>query len=358
MSNNQELNKKHIKKPALGRGLGSLLGERAIQNVETSTPAAVPTPVPAFKAKTETALKDGFVEKPVTTASSVASAPAPVVVAAPEPAKIPDNARIWQIDVAKLHPNERQPRKVFSADPLKELSLSIKEKGILQPITARRLPNGEFEIIAGERRWRAAQAAGLHEVPVILKTSLDQESLELALIENIQRENLNPIEEAEAYNHLLTTYAMTQQQLADKLGKDRATVANTLRLLGLSKATRDLLSQGQISMGHAKVLLAIVDHGQQKAMAEKVASKKWSVRELEREVALLLKPKVVSSGNSAMDGDVSQKFMAGLGEELQKSIGTKVSIDYDKGRGKIAIHFYSDDELNGLVEKLRDSWRK
>ena len=344
-SNHPELNKKAVKKPALGRGLGSLLGESAIQNVNT--------PAPAFKAQKETALSEGFIEATGTKPS------AQVVVAAPvEPARIPDHARIWQMDVAKLHPNERQPRKVFAADPLKELSLSIKEKGILQPIVARPLGNGEFEIIAGERRWRAAQAAGLHEVPVIIKTSIDQEALELALIENIQRENLNPIEEAEAFNHLLQTYALTQQQLADKLGKDRATIANTLRLLGLSKASRDLLAQGQLSMGHAKVLLAIVDHGQQKIMAEKAVSKKWSVRDLEREVSAYLKPKSRIPDTSAMDGDVSQKFMAGLGEELQKSIGTKVSIDYDKGRGRIAIHFYSDDELNGIVERLRGSWRK
>ncbi|MGE0764622.1 MAG: ParB/RepB/Spo0J family partition protein, partial [Bdellovibrionales bacterium] len=249
-------------------------------------------------------------------------------------------------------------RQVFAGEPLKELTLSIKEKGILQPIVARPLIDGQFEIIAGERRWRAAQAAGLHEVPVILRSTPDQEALELALIENIQRENLNPIEEAEAFNHLLQTYALTQQQLADKIGKDRATVANTLRLLGLAKPTRDMVATGQITMGHAKVLLAVVDQGQQKTLADRIVSKKWSVRELEKEVASLLKPKVSTVGATALDGDVSQKFMVGLGEELQKVIGTKVSIDYDKGKGKIAIHFYSDDELNGIVERLRDSWRK
>jgi ParB family chromosome partitioning protein len=262
------------------------------------------------------------------------------------------------VNIAKLKANPRQPRQAFAGEALKELSASIKEKGILQPIVARPLLDGQFEIIAGERRWRAAQAAGLHEVPVILKSTPDQEALELALIENIQRENLNPMEEAEAFNHLLQTYALTQQQLADKIGKDRATVANTLRLLSLGKPTRDLVASGQLSMGHAKVLLAVTDQAQQKQLADRVTSKKWSVRELEREVAQILKPKNTAVTGSALDGDVSQKFMAGLSEELQKIIGTKVSMDYDKVRGRISIQFYSDDELNGIVERLKDSWRK
>lgn len=331
MSKNSELSSKAAKKPALGRGLGSLLGESTRSEV---------TP-PAFAENKEAALKEGFVEKPLSP---------PVEIAA----RVPDHARIWNIDVAKLVPHKNQPRQVFQAEALKELTLSIKEKGILQPIVARPRPDGDFEIIAGERRWRAAQAAGLHEVPVILKKSENQEALELALIENIQRENLNPLEEAEAYQHLIETYHLTQQQLADKLGKDRATIANTLRLLGLSQPVRALLSEGKITMGHAKVLLALTDAQEQKKVAEKVVHRRLSVRDLEREIAQLLKPKTDVS--EALNVDVAQKFMVGLSEELQKIVGTRVSIDYDKGRGKIAIHFFSDEQLNGIVEKVRNAW--
>lgn len=332
MSDNQDMTRKAVKKPALGRGLGSLLGDSAKEA----------DPIPHMKVNQDSALKQGFVE--VKTVISDPSAKA-------------DGSRVWQINIAKLAANKKQPRKVFTQDALKELAASIKEKGILQPIVARPAGDGNFEIIAGERRWRAAQAAGLHEVPVIVKASADQDALELALIENIQRENLNPIEEADAYHHLIQTYGLTQQQLADKLGKDRVTVANTLRLLGLAKTVRNMLLENTISMGHAKVLLAVADPAQQKQLADRVASKKLSVRELERQVAQMLKP-VLENGSKSIDLDVSQKLMVGLSEELQKIIGSRVTIDYDHGKGKIAIQFYSDDELNGIVDRIRDTWLK
>jgi ParB family chromosome partitioning protein len=340
MSENQELAKRPAKKPALGRGLGSLLGE--------STKSAVTQP--AYTEKNEPAFKEGFLERPITSSST--STP----VAEPPP-RIPDHARIWQINIADLAPNQKQPRQIFAPEALKELAQSIKEKGVLQPIVARKVKDGQFEIIAGERRWRAAQAAGLHEVPVILKNSADQEALELALIENIQRENLNPIEEAEAYNHLIQTYGLTQQQLADKLGKDRASVANILRLLGLGEVARAAVTYGKITMGHAKVLLAIQDPDLQENLCERIINKKLSVRDLEKEVAQALKPKA-QPASSGLDLDVSKKFMAGLSEELQKIVGTRTSIDYDKGKGKIQIHFFSDEQLNSIVERLRGSWRK
>ncbi len=342
MSETQELNKKVQKKPALGRGLGSLLGE------SVKEPAAMPE----FAARKSAALTEGFVEleKPEKTEAVAAPAPQP---------QVPDHARIWTIDIAKLKPNQRQPRKIFEAEALKELASSIKEKGILLPIVARPIKDGEFEIIAGERRWRAAQAAGLHQIPVIVKATQDQEALELALIENIQRQDLNPIEQAEAYNHLVQTYNLTQQQLADKLGKDRATVANVIRLLGLARPVREYLAQGQLSMGHAKVLLAVADQSVQKTLADQLVSRKWSVRELEREVAQALKPKSENiEVKSSLDMDLAKKLAGSLAEELQKNLGTKVSIDYDKGRGRISIHFYSDDELNGIVDRMRTAWRK
>ncbi len=326
----EALTKRPAKKPSLGRGLGSLLGPALTENNDSPTQTFKNTSI----------LENKQIQN-----------------SAPLAPQVPDHARIWQVDVAKLAPNENQPRKSFPNEALRELAQSIKEKGILQPIVARPLPDGKFEIIAGERRWRAAQTAGLKEVPVILKNPKDQEALELALIENIQREDLNPIEEAEAYQHLIQTYNLTQQTLADQLGKDRATVANVLRLLALTREVRQMVASGQLSMGHAKVLLAIQDPVKQKSLALQVISKKFSVRELERQVAQLLTPPKDEARDS-IGINVSEKFMTGLAEELQKMMGTKVSLDYEKGKGKIAIHFYSDEQLNSLVDRLREKWRK
>lgn len=336
--------KKNLKKSGLGRGLGSLLGGGALHS-ETS-------PKGDFGMNEQKAADSQNEKK-----TNIESKPIQVETAKEVP-RVPDHARIWNISITKLKGNKKQPRQVFGAEALKELSSSIKEKGILQPIVARPLMDGNFEIIAGERRWRAAQAAGLHEVPVILKSTPDQEALELALIENIQRENLNPIEEAEAYSHLIQTYSLTQQELADRMGKDRATVANILRLLGLVKPVRDMLSQSLISMGHAKVLLAVTAPIEQKKLADKVVQKKLSVRELEREVANLLKPKSQSVEPVSEAVNLSERLVQSLCQEFQKTIGTKVNIDYDKGRGRFEIHFYSDAELNGIVEKLRSAWVK
>lgn len=228
MSEQKEITaKKTPKKTALGRGLGSLLGN--------STPIEEEplTKLPPMKSETNSALKEGFIESPA------------------QP-KIPDTARVWKIAVDKIYPNVNQPRQVFDAEPLKELSASIREKGVLQPIVARKMPDGGYEIIAGERRWRAAQQAGLHEVPVILKESDDQEAMELALIENIQRADLNPVEEAEAYAHLIKKYNLTQQKLAEQVGKDRVTIANTMRLLNLAPEVRVMVSKGRSPWGRLR----------------------------------------------------------------------------------------------------------
>lgn len=334
MSEANDLAKKHNKKAALGRGLGSLLGEKPASmalNEKVAPPIVIE----------DKALNEGFVEKKLN-----------------DKALINDHSRIWQIDISQIKPNKKQPRRIFDGETLAELTNSIKEKGILQPIVARSIGNNEFEIIAGERRWRAAQHAGLKEVPVILKASPDQEALELALIENIQRENLNPIEEAEACHYLITQYKLTQQQLADKLGKDRATIANLVRLLGLHKDVRQMLADDQITLGHAKVLLALSDQAQQRSFAQKVAEKKISVRELERQIAKALTPNMGTEASSPMSMDISEKFMAGLSEELQKLIGTKIAIEYNKGKGKISISFFSDDQLNSIVDKVRSAWQR
>jgi len=324
--------KKTLKKPALGRGLGSLLGEAAVST--TSTAAAEATP--KMQAEKIPALRDGFIE-----------------TAAPQ---VPDHARIWKVAIEKIYPNVNQPRQVFDAEPLKELTDSIREKGILQPIVARKMPDGGFEIIAGERRWRAAQQAGLHEVPVILKETDDQEAMELALIENIQRADLNPVEEAEAYAHLIKKYNMTQQRLAEKVGKDRVTIANTMRLLNLAPEVRVMVSRGELSMGQAKVLLSVEDPKLQRALANKVKNEKLSVRATEKLVLRAFKQ--ASTAAAFNDIDISGRLAKGLADELQKALGTKVVIDYQQGKGKISINFYSDEGLNQIVDKIRAAWQK
>ena len=302
-------------------------------------------------------------ESEIPTGAAAATAPpTAAVVAAPKslPA-VSDESQIWMIPIDRLAPNTQQPRQVFTAEGLRDLSASIKEKGILMPIVARRLGEREFEIIAGERRWRAAQAAGLHEVPVILKKVSEQDSLELAIIENIQRENLNAMEEAEAFDHLMSEYSLTQQQVADKLGKERPTIANALRLLALPPELKALVRNSELSAGHAKVLLGAENPNTQIELARQVIAEKLSVRATEKLVA---KAKTASrqtvSGTAApaLNLDVSQRLIEGLSVELQKLIGTKVTIDYSDAKGKLSIHFYSDDQLTQMVEKIRTAWEK
>ncbi|NJL23946.1 MAG: ParB/RepB/Spo0J family partition protein [Calothrix sp. SM1_5_4] len=186
--------------------------------------------------------------------------------------------RIWNLAIEKIYPNPNQPRQVFDKEPLQELADSIKEKGIIQPLLVRKSADGEYEIIAGERRWRAAQIAGLKEVPAIIKDSEEQEVLELALIENIQRENLNAVEEAEAYEFLIKKYNLTQNDLAQKVGKDRATVANMLRILQLQPGVRQMVSRGELSLGQAKVLLSLSDPKTQQDSRQRAKNEAMSVR--------------------------------------------------------------------------------
>lgn len=346
------LTKENQNKKGLGRGLGSLLGGGEGNLGKTISNGPTPTSVPHLNTQTTQVNTQPDVPPAVPAAVS-----APIQTVQPAP-QVPAEARIWQVAIDKMVPSEFQPRTHFEKEKLEELSASIKQNGILQPIVARKRQNGTFEIIAGERRWRAAQLAGLHEVPVILKTLENQTALELAIIENIQREDLNPIEEAEAYQRLVDEFNLTQQQVADKVGKDRATVANMLRLLALPLQVRDMVTRSEISAGHAKVLLSIPNMTKQIDLAKKVASQKISVRQLEKMI------QAEASGVGAEAGpnpvisskdQMTQKLVAGMAEELQKILGTKVSIDYTNSKGKISIHFYSDEELTQIVEHLKES---
>ncbi len=325
----------------LGRGLGSLLSPQAF---ETNEPVE---PVPTTKLS----------QASQTSPSTEAAAPGPGPALKAASAEVKEENRVWKIDIGKILPHKDQPRKDFAPEPLRELAESIKRQGIIQPITVRRLSKDGYEIVAGERRWRAAQMAGLHEVPVLIKDYDKQNSLEVALIENIQRQDLNPVEEAEAYQHLMDSYQFTQQQVAEKVGKERATVANFLRLLSLDPEVRTFLKEGRISMGHAKALLAVSDPKQQRQLAKKIINLRLSVRAAEK-LALQSKASAANSDHDRLGMDIPERLAQRSAQELQRVMGRKVQIDYKMGKGKVQIHFYSDDELSELIEKIKESWKK
>lgn len=343
------------KKKGLGRGLGSLLGGGpAAEGMASKTMADNLDTQKVIQNKPAQNFA-GATAKPVGAQPTPAAAtPAPTPAAA---APINTEGKVWQVAIDKLASGQFQPRKSFEKESLQQLAQSIKENGILQPIIARKIAGGRLEIVAGERRWRAAQSAGLHEVPVLIKNFDDQETLELAIIENIQREDLNPIEEAEGYSRLINEFKMSQQQVADKVGRDRATVANAVRLLSLPTEAKKLIVEGDLSVGHAKVLLSLPDPKKQLELAKKVISDKLSVRKLEKMVADAQNPSSSPERESTIDQNVTQRLISGLCDELQKILGTKVNIDYANSKGKIAVHFYSDDELTQIVDRLKQGWQ-
>ncbi|MBY0314175.1 MAG: ParB/RepB/Spo0J family partition protein [Bdellovibrionales bacterium] len=330
---------KDKKKQRLGRGLGSLFGDDATGNESINTPeaaSALEDTVPDFAPVTLEKTEKTVVLEPTVPAVSTPSA----------------GPRVWSIGVDKIYPNKEQPRKDFPQEKIAELAASIKEQGILQPITVRKIEENRYEIIAGERRWRAAQAAGLHEVPVIIKEADNKKVLEWALIENIQREDLNPVEEAEAYSQLIEDHAYTHQELATQLGKERATISNSLRLLTLTKEVRDLVKEQKLSVGHAKVLLALDQSDMQRKVAQTVLDKGLSVRATEKEVANLKKA-VAGELDIEAPKSVAERLVETMESDLQKSLGTKVRIDYSGGKGRITIYFYSDDDLTLISDCLK-----
>lgn len=324
-----EINKENSNKKRLGRGLGSLLG------------GAVNESSPFAQAQQET--------------TRIAPPQAAAKVSETTTDTNPEN-RVWNIAIDKLVPGIYQPRKNFDKESLNELANSIKENGIIQPITVRKRQAGGFEILAGERRWRAAQAAGLHEVPAIIKTLSDREALQVALIENIQREDLDPIEEAESYQRLIEEFSLSQAEAAEKVGKERSSVANALRLLSLPLEIRDMLSAKQISVGHAKAILSLTDKARQINLAKKVSEGGMSVRTLEAEIKSFQKNPAKAAGAAPATGlnvDLAGKLAAELADQLQKALGTKVEISYKSGKGSVQIQFYSDDQLTQIYEKLK-----
>ena len=255
---------------------------------------------------------------------------------------------VLEVDINKITPNPKQPRNKFDDATLMELADSIKEVGVLQPITVKK--NGDFYIIiAGERRWRAAKLAGVKEVPVIEKEYTDQEILEIGLIENIQRENLNPIEEAMAYKRLLKEFNLKQDEVAERVSKSRTAVTNSMRLLKLNDRVQQMIIDDMISTGHARALLAIEDEEQQYMLANKIFDEKLSVRETEKLVKALKNPK-----KEEKKPEVENQFVyTNLEEQMKSLIGTKVSVHAKaNGKGKIEIEYYSPDDLERIYELL------
>ena len=258
-----------------------------------------------------------------------------------------------KIDINKIEPNANQPRKVFNEDALQELADSIRQHGLIEPLIVQEGSKGFYQIIAGERRWRAAKIAGLKEIPVIIKEYTDQEVMEIALIENIQREDLNPIEEAEAYQRLITEYHLKQDEVAEKVSKSRVAVTNTLRLLKLDERVRSMLIEDKIKSGHARALLAIEDGDRQYEAAVQVFDEKLSVRETEKLIKKLNAP--VKQKVEEKDDEQTRILYQDLEEKLKTKMGTKVNISRKAdGKGKIEIEYYSGDELDRLIGFLME----
>ncbi len=260
---------------------------------------------------------------------------------------IPLGERILHVSVSDIVPNPFQPRREFHPEELEELIASVKEFGILQPLVVTEKANGMFELIAGERRLRSAREAGLKKVPVIVRTATEQEKLELALIENIQRADLSPIEEAHAYAKLMEEFHLTQEQAAARVGKSRSVVANTLRLLNLPAEMQMALSDGRISMSMARVLCGMDDVKERKAMFERMLTGEFNVRQAETHV------REQKNGGGAKSSLRDANVLA-VEEELRRALGTKVAVQKKGPNGKITIEFYSDEEYKGLINRLRN----
>lgn len=249
-----------------------------------------------------------------------------------------------------IEPNRNQPRKQFDEDSLMELAESIKLYGVIQPIIVCK-KDSHYEIIAGERRWRAAKMAGLKEVPVIVKDYTEKEIAEISLVENLQRDDLNPIEEAKAYERLIKEYQLKQEEVAERVAKSRTVITNSLRLLKLSDKVQTMLMEGLITVGHAKVLLGISSKEQQEEIAEHIIDEKLSVRELENYIKAMSKPKKNLSPSQKQLGN--KELYHTLEEKMKECIGTKVHINRkEENKGRIEIDYYSADDLERIIEIL------
>lgn len=311
-------------KKALGRGLDALLSEE---------PAALPD-VPA---------------------------PEPAAVSAPPAEEAPGEGRLFHVAVDRLRAGVHQPRTDFDEENLAELADSVGRHGVLQPILIRRTAGGSYEIVAGERRWRAARLAGLDEVPVLLIEAAEERALELAVIENLQRSDLNPMEEAAAFASMMERFHLTQEEVAERVGKDRSTVANYIRLLRLPPAVQESVAAGLLTMGHARALLSLREEPDILRHAEAAVRNTLSVRQLEGRVRKALAGGPDKSAKYPRSKVVAEEegptgpqalFLREIAGRLRAALGTKVRIQGDENKGHIVIEYYSPETLEGLVERL------
>jgi len=271
---------------------------------------------------------------------------------------VSSSGSLMTLRISDIEPNTEQPRNIFEQEPLEDLAASIREHGVLQPITVRALPRGGYQIIAGERRWRASRMAGLSEVPAIVIDADDNKVVELSLIENLQRENLSPLETARGYRTLIDRCALTQEQAAQRMGKSRSAVANSLRLLTLSAPVQKMIEDGLISAGHAKVLVSIDDAGEAEAMARRIVKDGLSVRQTER----LAKNSRGGSRDRSQDNlsSASPPLKSSWGDSyykeielsLSESMGRRVKITGSSSGGNIEIQFFSKEDLTDIAQKL------
>ncbi len=266
--------------------------------------------------------------------------------AATRPVVESDQGDVQELRLDSVVPNRYQPRKQFSETELVELAQSLKLNGLLQPILVRRKGDGIFELIAGERRLRAAKLAGFEKIPALIRNCTDQESMVLALVENLQRDDLNPIETARAYHRMVNEFGLTQEAVAQQVGRDRSSIANMLRLTTLPAEIQELVELDQLSMGHAKVILGLVTPDAQIQLARRLIKDQLSVREAEKLVQRQLQAR--RSGKRS----VRQPVRSDLEERLQKRLGTRVTVERGRRGGKIIIHYFSPEELDGVTEKI------
>ena len=260
------------------------------------------------------------------------------------------NVAASTLPLSEIEPNAGQPRKEFDPEALQELSDSIRQHGILQPIAVRKIKEGHYQIIAGERRWRAAREAGLKEVPVHIVDADDRTAMELALVENLQRQDLNPIEETEGYKTLMDEYNLTQEETAERVGKSRPAIANSLRLLGLAPSVREMVSTGILSAGHAKCLLALTDTEIQEKIALTVSQNGYSVRQTE----VLVKKTLETSKKptKAVKTGITVNYLEDIERRLSSGLGRKVKFVAGRKKGRVELEYYDNNDLEALIELL------
>ena len=264
-----------------------------------------------------------------------------------------DSGGVVTLRLSQIEPNRDQPRKIFSEEALNELADSIREHGVLQPLLVRPLPGGSFQLVAGERRWRASRMAGLQEVPVVIREMDEEQAMEIALIENLQREDLNAIEEATGYKQLMERYGMTQEQVAKRVGKSRPAIANALRLLNLPQKVMDMVGEGEVSPGHARALLAFDDQDRIVEIAQKVKTGKYSVRDIERMAKNQdeKKEKAAKAPEEPAWGGKSA-FLTEMEIAMSMEMGRKVRIIPNGEGGTLQIQFWDEEDLKSLAEKF------